>query len=958
MTVATEACYAERAWTGAETSFNPGFSAMASAHVALRFRTSLGVETNLINGANVTVTKAGADGQAGAISAAPIALPSAPGTVIFERVTPAIQGTNFSDLAGYSATTHTALHDAAAMRAAELRRLTAQSADLSAAVTEAEAAADRAEAAAALAESIATNSVASIAALRALAASAAPALDVTGCVVPGKGGGKFVWSGASTAADDTIFVVKPNTVLVGSPGRWLRVHDADEVSAYWAGVTGGDAAADTAAIQNALDAVSYRRTAGVVKLPSIEIALNGPLHMAYGTGFQPANLRGANTAYQGQGGFGSALTAAFSDAPVIEVQGGRFVTIEKLGIAGPNLAWFNAHPQTTNPLDSIDPALAAIANSRYAPQCAIAMDPRSGAQQADHYRDVIYPAFLGAVAQYGKNFSSILHLQDLHLRGHIVAVAQQPNVGYGNGDFLTMKRVLITECIYGVSISGSQARMSGLEEVYFSNLYCCLTSNVHGTQNGRFSNIVNCHVGQSILVFDFGSLSIVTVNFDALYGEDMYQIGILRGATAVEVPLIFRDPRLSFEFQLTGGRGTPAYQIKATNPKTPLKFDGGHLVNFTSVMLFDVETAGVKVDNTQMEPNGTYRAALYEQFAHNALAGGLAFYRLGSSQNLGDIRPKYTAYNLDTGAQISTITTPAVFPSKRDRCTPIWAKRHTGNTHPEDEGIALPDRTNILNIPSSFSSITRSGRILTMVFASRSEATFAYFGPLPGDILMFATGGSIFFVKSRTALTVTAELQNNFKPAATVSNALNNGAGLVRLTVNSTAGMATGNTRDILNVGGTTEANGSFPITVIDATHIDLPVAFVHGYSGGGMVGPIDVIDAIDLTTGLLVIANSRFYAPETNLYGDFTHTTSPAGSPIITNVGRLDGYHGLIEENIAVGDYYYADTLHDNYIDVALSKVTARSNSARTITLDGNANRTVTGVRLGTFIRMPAPNG
>ena len=80
----------------------------------------------------------------------------------------------------------------------------------------------------------------------------------------------------------------------------------------------------------------------------------------------------------------------------------------------------------------------------------------------------------------------------------------------------------------------------------------------------------------------------------------------------------------------------------------------------------------------------------------------------------------------------------------------------------------------------------------------------------------------------------------------TISNAANNGAGLIRLAVSGlTAGSGPGNTNlmaensvEVYGVTGTTEANGNWAFTVVDATHIDLlGSAFVHAYAGGGAIG-------------------------------------------------------------------------------------------------------------------------
>lgn len=96
--------------------------------------------------------------------------------------------------------------------------------------------------------------------------------------------------------------------------------------------------------------------------------------------------------------------------------------------------------------------------------------------------------------------------------------------------------------------------------------------------------------------------------------------------------------------------------------------------------------------------------------------------------------------------------------------------------------------------------------------------------------------------------------------AISVTTAGNNGSGNVRLTLNP--GVTNGpftlvgqNIIEVQNVVGTTEANGGWQLqagtgnpspgrfTIVDSTHIDLGVAFVHAYvSGGAIGGSLDTI--------------------------------------------------------------------------------------------------------------------
>lgn len=100
------------------------------------------------------------------------------------------------------------------------------------------------------------------------------------------------------------------------------------------------------------------------------------------------------------------------------------------------------------------------------------------------------------------------------------------------------------------------------------------------------------------------------------------------------------------------------------------------------------------------------------------------------------------------------------------------------------------------------------------------------------------TGRSINFgtIKYTTAATEARELLTRTDAAVAVSNAQNNGSGLIRITANS-HGLTTGNKIYISGVTGTTEANGAWTVTVVDGNTIDLQSsAFANTYVSGGTV--------------------------------------------------------------------------------------------------------------------------
>lgn len=122
MTVATEAAYAERSYTGAESLFSPGFSALDPSYVKAGYFDSTGVSIELTYLTHFSVAL---DPDSGAVTVNVIAYPSAsvssPVTVWFARETPATQGVDFDNLGRFDPAVHERIADAGAMRDAELR---------------------------------------------------------------------------------------------------------------------------------------------------------------------------------------------------------------------------------------------------------------------------------------------------------------------------------------------------------------------------------------------------------------------------------------------------------------------------------------------------------------------------------------------------------------------------------------------------------------------------------------------------------------------------------------------------------------------------------------------------------------------------------------------------------------------------------------------------------------------
>ncbi len=94
-------------------------------------------------------------------------------------------------------------------------------------------------------------------------------------------------------------------------------------------------------------------------------------------------------------------------------------------------------------------------------------------------------------------------------------------------------------------------------------------------------------------------------------------------------------------------------------------------------------------------------------------------------------------------------------------------------------------------------------------------------------------------------------------PTITVSAAADNGSGLVRLTVDDTSALLTGNTVKVAGLTVCTEANDSWTVTVINGTHLDLQgSALVRAGADSGSVVPSGAVGVSLGAASVSIVAN------------------------------------------------------------------------------------------------------
>lgn len=665
--------------------------------------------------------------------------------------------------------------------------------------------------------------------------------------------------------------------------------------------TVADAAATRAAVQAAVDAVIYNddptQSAGLnqtVYAPAGLYYINDTIHLGYGTGFNSVTFEGDTACYRGEAPFnGAVFITTFSDRPAFNFQGSRISTLRGIAIKGLLASYIQTNnlaapnPIATPSLDDTvaanwnDPALASTQDSRYAPYAAITVDAYSGTRPGTSYPNVAYPAFLGTVAQYGKNFSSDVLIEDVYIQGFNTAVVVQPCDADGNGDFVKIRRCYFEQCKYGISIGNSQSRNVSIDGLVAHQMYSIFTNSKHGRQIGKFgSNIRDLSAYWIINLFEFGSYYAGPMTFDNCYIEAIWRIGTQLTSAQTEVAINFNTSEFYFTLQ-DDVRGVPADVLSngGGSDAGVVNFNGCTFWGYPSIAGFNFN--GVTfIGGTQFRCDT--RTALYEKFAHNATCGGLITRQLANPES-ADL--KTTFYDLDTGGIEGTTRRTSLWRNgTRKNCIPLYATNVGASEEPYD---SFPNKSpyfrGIVN-KSEFSSLALVNKTLTGTFSSRADWQFMNNGPLPGDVIWDDQTGMSFFVRSRTGTTFIAEAQNNYK------------------------------------------SNGS-----------------------GGFVP----IASFSTTVGNFYIRNTRLYTPRLYLRGDTT-----AGNATATNVGRDDGFGAWYDAQIAVGDAFAILATQDRWQSDATAFISARDQSAGTITMSAGAEvRASTRRRFDLFIRTGPSN-
>jgi len=535
------------------------------------------------------------------------------------------------------------------------------------------------------------------------------------------------------------------------------------------------------AIQLALDYAIYRSaalTAGPgprVHLGGGHYRIDGPIHVGYGAGgFSQIIVEGEGMRYAGGGG--TLIKPTHTNAPSIVVQGGRNVVLEGFTIEGPNYVHAVQITQQPPVMDNLtlETWIApGLSNERYRPNVAIAIDPYSGPRPAQSYPDVTYPAYLGAVPQYGKEASSNTAIRDVAIFGFVGGIGQQTCDYDGNADYTKLERVSISYCAWGMSWGNSQSRVMAWRGCTFVGMHTAMFTGVHGRQQGKphvtitdseFSTMIRLLA----IELSFGQ----GPTFIGCFSEGLYSLGRIDGFRYA-AGVSFIGCELGFSYW--DSYGVPAAVLE-NNSTALVRFVETTLFNPTGRGSFHFHAEGFDDDINQLEP-----ARLFEFSGCSTLirddaadsAGTTNLWAKAAMNGTQGITIAYGStclerfsvqsgdtYDLDDGDALGPRLYSERCQGRRDRCLPVYAKRAAAIGTGNDPGVPVAWRVNSLTVNGG--TPVQSGREIEFQTVGINGTYLMVLGGDVGDVLICARTRAVFWVHKRTSDHIFAIAQTGF----------------------------------------------------------------------------------------------------------------------------------------------------------------------------------------------------
>lgn len=252
---------------------------------------------------------------------------------------------------------------------------------------------------------------------------------------------------------------------------------------------------------------------------------------------------GSGTRPVNEGAFpqGTTWLVDFTNAPGLNFQSTRQSQCSGITLLGRNLLWtqftqvFN-NAESSDPNDWIDPNIAPTGSNSggirtNTPFVGISEDAYSGTSPANPYPSLVFPAFTGLSAQYGKDISSNLKVS-CEADGFPVAFAVGLNTN-NNGDFLNLDGFNALAGAYGIVIGNTQSRVPTFKNSSIAWFNTVLTNRALGMGTGELGGTISdIATGEDYQLFDIINSFAEPTTFSNIYCEGCQTIGTFAGSAA------------------------------------------------------------------------------------------------------------------------------------------------------------------------------------------------------------------------------------------------------------------------------------------------------------------------------------------------------------------------------------------------------------------------------------------
>jgi hypothetical protein len=173
------------------------------------------------------------------------------------------------------------------------------------------------------------------------------------------------------------------------------------------------------------------------------------------------------------------------------------------------------------------------------------------------------------------------------------------------------------------------------------------------------------------------------------------------------------------------------------------------------------------------------------------------------------------------------------------------------------------------------------------------------------------------FISSAIRPGLTLEGLDALTPGAQAITGAASAGGVIRITVGDTSAWTTGDKKTITGVTGTTEANGTWTITVVNSTHIDLQGStFTNAYVSGGFVGGSIDTFATSLDALTSSVTSSISGVDTSHSLGFFNGTNLESTLETAEQNGKgqrvlVKGFRPITDAAVAYGSIGYREALN-----------------------------------------------